>query len=92
MDSQNPSAEAPRMITITFLNNDGGGFADRLQVVHGTTIGTFFQEKFDGHSSRYQIRVNNDRVASHYVLQDEDKVAVTPTKQQGGDQPGFTDC
>ena len=69
---------------ILWINNDGGGFADYVQVNDGTTVQSFFKEKLPGReSSDFLIRVNRQPVASDYVLQAGDRVTATPTKIEG---------
>ena len=69
---------------VLYLNNDGGGFADYVAVEENTTVDTFFQQKLpDCNSEDYLIRVNRQPVSRDYVLQDNDRVTVTPTKVEG---------
>ena len=72
------------MLTILFINNSGGGFADYLQVAEGTTVERFFAKQFpDGDPHDYLIRVNRQPVPRDYVLQDGDRLTCTPTKVEG---------
>lgn len=72
------------MINITFLNNDGGGFSETFSVAADSTISDLFKVKMGGVSpSGYRIRVNRQPVEASYILQDGDKVSVTPTKIDG---------
>ena len=69
---------------ILFVNNDGGGFADYVQVEEGTTVEQFFQEHLPNRKSEdYLIRVNRQPVAKDYLLRDGDRVTMTPTKIEG---------
>ena len=69
---------------VLFLNNDGGGFADHVQVAEGTTISQFVNEHLpDYKPGDLLIRVNRQPVARDYVLQDGDRVSATPTKIEG---------
>ena len=69
---------------ILFINNNGGGFADYLDVDDNTTVGRFFTEKMPHEaSSNYLIRVNRQPVANDYVLKPGDRVTFTPTKIEG---------
>ena len=69
---------------ILFINNDGGGFADHLQIEGGTTVQSFFQQQVKGaRPGDYLIRVNRQPVSSDYVLQEGDRVSFTPTKIEG---------
>lgn len=69
---------------ILFINHDGAGFANYIDVEDSTTIGRFFAEKMPHEaSSNYLVRVNRQPVPSDYVLQDGDRVTITPTKIEG---------
>ena len=68
---------------VLFINNDGGGFADYVEIETGTTVKTFFGKKCSGDPSSYLIRVNRQPVASDYVLQPNDRITITPTKIEG---------
>ena len=71
---------------VLFINNDGGGFADYVEVKEGTTIAGFFTEKVaDRKASDCLIRVNRQPVPNDYVLQDKDRVSITPTKIEGAE-------
>jgi hypothetical protein len=67
-----------------FINNDGGGFADTIEVPAGTSITQLFEQRLPhGKPADYLIRVNRQPVAADQVLQDGDRVSVTPTKIEG---------
>jgi sulfur carrier protein ThiS len=67
-----------------FINNDGGGFADTIDVADGTSIAQLFEQRVPhGKSADYLIRVNRQPVAAEQVLRDGDRVSVTPTKIEG---------
>jgi len=69
---------------LLFINNDGGGFADYIEAVPSTTVETFFQEQLPERKAEdYLIRVNRRPVAKEYVLQEGDRVTMTPTKIEG---------
>ena len=69
---------------ILWINNDGGGFADYVQVEEGTTVESFFEKRLSGKDAEdYLIRVNRQPVARDYCLQDGDRVTITPTKIEG---------
>ena len=69
---------------VLYINNDGGGFADYVGVTEGTTVQQFFKDKMPGReASDYLIRVNRQPVPCDYVLQENDRVTVTPTKIEG---------
>jgi len=71
------------MIRILYINNDGAGFADYMEVETGTTVKTFFGKHAKGEASSFLIRVNRQPVASDYVLQQGDRITITPTKIEG---------
>ena len=69
---------------ILYINNEGGGFADYVTVSEGTTVEQFFKDKMPGRKSTdFLIRVNRQPVARDYVLQEGDRVTITPTKIEG---------
>ncbi len=69
---------------ILWINNDGGGFADHIDVAQGTTVIQFFDKKMVGRRPEdYLIRVNRQPVARDYVLQEGDRITMTPTKIEG---------
>ena len=69
---------------ILFIDNDGGGFADFISITDGITVEKFFNEKMPGRKpENYLIRVNRQPVPRDYVLQENDRVTVTPTKIEG---------
>jgi len=69
---------------VLYINNDGGGFADYVTVSEGTTVEQFFKDKMQGSKpDDYLIRVNRQPVPRDYVLQENDRVTVTPTKIEG---------
>jgi sulfur carrier protein ThiS len=69
---------------LLFINNLGGGFADYINVSDGTTVEQFFHDKM-GHEKPedFLIRVNRQPVPRDYVLQENDRVTLTPTKIEG---------
>lgn len=72
------------MPRIFLINNDGGGFADYVEVEDGTTIDQFFASQMRGsRPSEYLIRVNRDQVQASYELTNDDRVSITPTKVEG---------
>jgi sulfur carrier protein ThiS len=69
---------------ILFINNDGGGYADYVEVTPGTTVQEFFSQKLpDRMAADYLIRVNRQPVPRDYALQEGDRVTITPTKIEG---------
>ncbi len=69
---------------VLYINNSGGGYADYLDISEGTAIDKFFKEKMPAEqASDYLIRVNRQPVPRDYVLQEGDRVTITPTKIEG---------
>ena len=77
------------MAKILYVNNDGGGFADHLDIAEGTTVEAFFKQQLpDRSSSDYLIRVNRQPASRDQVLQDGDRVTLTPVKIEGANSIG----
>jgi len=71
-------------MNVTFINNDGAGFADRIAIRDGITVRELFNERMNGrHPGDFLIRVNRQPVDSEHVLRDGDRVSFTPTKIHG---------
>ncbi len=69
---------------ILFINNDGGGFADRIEIPEGTTIATLFCQQLPlGKPSDYLLRVNRQEATADQVLREGDRVSFTPIKIEG---------
>ena len=69
---------------LLYINNIGGGFADYLEVAEGTTVEKFFEKKMpDCRPEDYLIRVNRQMVAKDSLLQEGDRITITPTKIAG---------
>ena len=69
---------------ILFVNNLGGGFADFINVEEGTSIEKLFKQKMSNENTEdYLIRVNRQPVPKDYVLKENDRVTITPTKIEG---------
>jgi len=69
---------------VLYINNDGGGFADYVTVSEGTTVEQFFKDKMQGRKpDDYLIRVNRQPVPRDCVLQENDRVTITPVKIEG---------
>ncbi len=72
------------MIDVTFINNDGAGFADVIPVDDGTTAVELFDQQLpNSDPGAYLIRVNKKACASTCVLVDGDTMTATPTKIDG---------
>jgi hypothetical protein len=69
---------------VLFINNDGGGFADYVEVAPDTSVGRFFSERLPhGRPEDYLIRVNRLPATADQILQEGDRISTTPTKIEG---------
>ena len=69
---------------ILYINNDGGGFADHIEVTEGTTVGKLFARRVEnGNPANYLIRVNRQPTAADQLLREGDRLSITPTKIEG---------
>jgi len=69
---------------LLYINNDGSGFADYVNSPEGTTVEQFFNEQMPGRKATdFLIRVNRQPVPKDYVLQEGDRITITPTKIEG---------
>lgn len=69
---------------ILWINNDGGGFADHIDVEKGVTVSELFAERLpESRAEDYLIRVNRMPASADQVLQEGDRVSMTPTKIEG---------
>lgn len=69
---------------ILFISNDGAGFADFVDVPANQTVASLFEDRIpSGKPSDYLIRVNRQPCSAEQVLQEGDRVSITPTKIEG---------
>ena len=69
---------------VLFINNDGGGFADYIEVEAGLTVQALFQRRIPhGKPRDYLIRVNRQPVGADQLLGDGDRVSMTPSTIEG---------
>ncbi|MFT5523616.1 MAG: hypothetical protein ACI9HK_001564 [Pirellulaceae bacterium] len=69
---------------ILFINNDGAGFADFVDVPGNQTVASLFEERIPaGKPSDYLIRVNRQPCNGEQMLKEGDRVSITPTKIEG---------
>ena len=67
-----------------FINNQGAGFADYVEVAAHTTVQKLFEKQMpDCKPEDYLIRVNRQPAARDEVLKEGDRVSFTPTKIEG---------
>ena len=76
---------------ILFLNNDGGGFADHIEIADDTTVEELFLDQVGGEASDYLIRVNRQPCPSDQILKEGDRISITPTKIEGARSRVATD-
>jgi hypothetical protein len=68
---------------VLYINNDGGGFADFVELTEGTTIQRLFEDRVPGGRPQdYLIRLNRQPAAGQ-VLREGDRVSFTPAKIEG---------
>lgn len=71
-------------VKILFINNNGGGFADHVEIAEDTTVNDFFAERVPNSMPEdYLIRVNRLPASADQVLREGDRVSITPTKIEG---------
>ena len=69
---------------VLLINNDGGGFADRVDVPEGTTVIDLFRKTVKHRGPEdYLIRVNRQPAARDESLREGDRVSITPLKIEG---------
>jgi hypothetical protein len=67
-----------------FINNEGTGFADHIDVEPGTTVRQLFNQRMkNAQPADFLIRVNRQPCPADQVLQENDRVSFTPTKIHG---------
>ena len=69
-------SEAER-IAVTYINNDGEGFAGRKEIAP-CTVREFFNVFVGNDPNDYMIRVNKEVVTEDHVLEDGDTISITP--------------
>ena len=69
---------------VYFINATGAGFAERIDVPEGITVGQIFEQKLPGHRPEdFLVRVNRQPVAADEPLTPGCRVSITPTKIEG---------
>lgn len=69
---------------ILLINNDGGGFADHIEVTDGLSVSALFQKQLPNRRAQdYLIRINRQPAGADQLLQPGDRVSFTPTKIDG---------
>jgi len=70
------------MIKVLYVNNDGSGFAESVQVILGVTLFQFLAQQGASPEGKL-VRLNNDIAAGTTPLKNGDKISVTPLKVEG---------
>ena len=69
---------------ILFLNHDGGGFADHIEIEEGMTVEALFQSRMkNARPEDFLIRVNRQPCSAGQQLQEGDRISITPRKIEG---------
>lgn len=69
---------------VLLINNLGGGFADYTDVPEGATVAQLFEQQIGSDKpADYLIRVNRQPCPSGQVLQEGDRISITPVKIEG---------
>ena len=69
---------------VLVINNDGGGYADYVEVADGTTVAQLFERQVgSAKPENYLIRVNRQPVTRDQVLREGDRISFTPAKIEG---------
>ncbi len=72
---------------IMFVNNDGAGFADKIEVKDGITVSELFAQQMPGRKpADFLIRCNRLPAPADQVLKEGDRVTMTPTKIEGANR------
>lgn len=70
---------------VLFVNNSGGGLAENVEIAEGDALADFINKKmgpgFD--TTKHTITVNGDIATAGQLLEDGDRVSITPTKIKG---------
>jgi hypothetical protein len=73
-----------KCMRILYINNDGGGFADYIEVDPGISVSKLFAQQLPGRKAEdYLIRINRQPTSEDQTLQEGDRVSFTPTKIEG---------
>jgi hypothetical protein len=69
---------------ILYINANGAGFADYIDIPAGTSVAALFDERLPhAKASDYLIRVNRQPTSRDAVLEEGDRVSITPLKIEG---------
>jgi hypothetical protein len=71
-------------LRVLFINNDGGGFADYVDIEPNTTVIQFFTQRLPERPAQdFLIRVNRQPVSADQMLRDGDRISISPVKIAG---------
>lgn len=72
-------------IKITYVSSTGNGESGVIEVAAGTTASQLFATKvgLDKSIGNYAVRINGSTVEGEYVLQNGDRVAISPRAVKG---------
>lgn len=69
---------------ILLINASGAGFANHIEIAAGTTTEQLFHDHIGpGKESQYLVRVNRMPVPRDQVLEEGDRVSITPLRIEG---------
>ena len=69
---------------LLFVNNDGGGFADHIEVEAEISVAQLFAQRMPGRKAcDFLIRVNRQPASADQILYEGDRVTFTPVKVEG---------
>jgi hypothetical protein len=72
------------VMRVLYINNDGAGFADTIDLAEGTTVAQLFAQRLPGRQpADYLIRVNRLPAAADQRLHEGDRISITPVKIEG---------
>jgi hypothetical protein len=78
---------------ILYINANGAGFADYIDIAAGTTVAALFEEQLPhSKAADYLIRVNRQPTSSDYQLVEGDRVSITPVKIEGATRLELSVC
>jgi sulfur carrier protein ThiS len=65
-------------VSVTYINNDGGGFPETVSVNRGTTLEQFLSVHGVPEPDNYVVTVNRQVEARNYQLSNGDRISATP--------------
>ena len=73
---------------VLFINNDGGGFADQIEIDSGCIVSQLFEQRMKHRRPEdFLIRVNRLPASADQILSEGDRISFTPNKIEGA-RPG----